>query len=165
MASKPQELAIKKPATNCPVHWVAWRGCGFGPADQGSVKLCGAPSSTHSYQNLQATLRAQGPRGLNPGFMKDWPCRPTESLNPPHPSLCLHPPCAHPNWLQGPDHPLQLAIMHIVLPSSLLMNPNVDYLSVATSSSRPPSTGSTRVISPKMDELRWVAHSYNEVSA
>ena len=38
-------------------------------------------------------------------------------------------------WLQGPDHPLQLIIMHLVLPSSLLMNPDVDYLSTTTSSS------------------------------
>ena len=44
-------------------------------------------------------------------------------------------------WLQGPDHPLQLIIMHLVLPSSLLMNPDVDYLSTTTSSSSPPSTG------------------------
>ena len=29
MASKPQELAIKKPTINCPVHWVAWQGYGL----------------------------------------------------------------------------------------------------------------------------------------
>ena len=55
-------------------------------------------------------------------------------------------------WLQGPDHPLQLVMMHIVLPSSLLMNPNV-----ATCQQLQAHPGHPALGAPGLSHPRWTS--------
>lgn len=52
--SKPREPAVEKPAVNCQCTGLPGEAVVLGSADQASLMLFGAPSSTHTYQNLQA---------------------------------------------------------------------------------------------------------------